>query len=94
MGFFDGPHPKLSNFRLLKLNKNSTVFSNLGDELTASYLKQNETISGEVESGVKNKPQSEQSKETVKLLDPLCHYNTSLSSKLCWDAMRCGQLCL
>jgi hypothetical protein len=66
--------------KLLKLNKNSTVFSNLGDELTASYLKQNETISGEVESGVKNKPQSEQSKETVKLLDPLCHYNTSLSS--------------
>ncbi|RZC33691.1 cysteine-rich protein 2-binding protein [Asbolus verrucosus] len=65
--------------KLLKLNKNATVFSNLGDELTASYLKQNESSSNDVELSVKKKPYSEE-KESVKLLNPLCHYNTSLSS--------------
>ncbi|XP_063908041.1 cysteine-rich protein 2-binding protein [Zophobas morio] len=60
-----------------KLKKNSTVFSNLGDDWT-SYLKQRETNS-EVDYCVRSKPSKVQQKE-VQLLDPLCHYNTSLSS--------------
>ncbi|KYB26599.1 Cysteine-rich protein 2-binding protein-like Protein [Tribolium castaneum] len=64
--------------KLLKMNKNSPVFSNLGDELTPTYLKQNERNLGEAQP--RNKPPSEQNKESVKLLDPFCHYNTCFSN--------------
>ncbi|XP_044263521.1 cysteine-rich protein 2-binding protein isoform X2 [Tribolium madens] len=60
--------------KLLKLNKNAPVFSNLGDELTPTYVKQNLS---EVQQ---RKPPSEPNKESVKLLDPFCHYNTCFSN--------------
>ncbi|KAL3287694.1 hypothetical protein HHI36_002161 [Cryptolaemus montrouzieri] len=69
--------PTMDNKKLLKISSSS---DSLSDDFTARCLNQSEPLEEQQLENILKHRKLEEKKETVKLLDPYCHFNTSLNN--------------